>query len=312
MPSERPSSLRAWFYLIRLSLRRQARARQMVLIALGLLAFAAVFIRINTVLNFWNMRTWRKRIDDVRFTFQQLADVVQTPTLGFPRPGPMGSVEYAVMASLQVAFDQTPFVVFSDGFVLTLFLGFLLPIWCLSFATEALGGEREGNNLIWLLSRPLSRWSIYLAKFLALLPWSLGLALGGFALLCVLAGKPGLLALKLFWPSVLCAALAFSALFYLVGALFRRPAVIAIVYVFFLEILLNLMPGYLKRFSIGYYARCMMYEEAKPYGVGPDNPSLFLPVSGAMAQMVLLSATAALLVVGTLLFRRTEYHEVGT
>src|ERR1700722_14471335 len=36
MTHERPSPTRAWFYLLWLSLRRQARARQMVGIALGL------------------------------------------------------------------------------------------------------------------------------------------------------------------------------------------------------------------------------------------------------------------------------------
>ena len=80
----------------------------------------------------------------------------------------------------------------SRWIVYSVFLSFLLPIWSLSFATEALGGEREARSLVWLLSRPLSRPAIYLAKFVALLPWSLGLNLGGFALLCLAAGQPGL------------------------------------------------------------------------------------------------------------------------
>ena len=39
-------------------------------------------------------------------------------------------------------------------------VSFLLPIWSLSFATEALGGERETNSLVWLLIRPLPRPAI--------------------------------------------------------------------------------------------------------------------------------------------------------
>ena len=35
-----------------------------------------------------------------------------------------------------------------------------------------MGAEREGSSLVWLLTRPLSRPAIYLAKFVALLPWS--------------------------------------------------------------------------------------------------------------------------------------------
>ncbi len=116
-----------------------------------------------------------------------------------------------------------------------MFLQFLLPLLSLSFATEALGGDREANSLVWLLTRPMSRPAIYLAKFVALLPWSLFLNVGGFALLCLLAGSQGRLALRLFWPAVVFATLAFSALFFFIGAFFRRPAVVATVYAFFLE-----------------------------------------------------------------------------
>src|SRR4051794_18377541 len=54
---------------------------------------------------------------------------------------------------------------FSRVVVFDVLLGFLLPIWSLSFATQALGGEREGRTLVWLLTRPLSRPAVYLAKF---------------------------------------------------------------------------------------------------------------------------------------------------
>ena len=186
-------------------------------------------------------------------------------------------------------------------------MSFLLPFWSLSFGTEALGGEREGHSLLWLLTRPLPRPAIYLAKFVALLPWTLALNLGGFALLCVAAGRPGLQALRLFWPAVLCATLAFAALFHLIGAWFRRPAIIALVYAFFLETIMGNMPGYFKRVSISFYTRCMMYDAAGTYGVQPESPSVFLPVSGTTAMVVLLSATVLLLLVGTYLFNRTEY-----
>src|SRR5262249_22150209 len=118
---------------------------------------------------------------------------------------------HAVGLSARTVLDNTGFFVFSTSVVFLIFTGFLLPILSLSFSTEALGGEREGRTLVWLFSRPLPRWSVYLAKFFALLPWSVGLNLGGFALLCYLAGAPGRLAFSLFWPAVLGATLAYSA-----------------------------------------------------------------------------------------------------
>src|SRR5437660_933033 len=80
------------------------------------------------------------------------------------------------------------------------------------------GREREAGNLLWVLTRPRSRPVIYLAKYLALLPWCLLLNLGGFAVICQMANSPGRLALAAYWPAVLWATLAFAALFHLMGA----------------------------------------------------------------------------------------------
>src|SRR5262249_42427306 len=167
------------------------------------------------------------------------------------------------------------------------------------------------RSMIWLLTRPLPRPLIYLAKFVALLPWALGLNLVGFALLCLTAGPPGRLALALYWPAGFWARLAFSALYFFMGAFFRRAAVIAIVYSFCLEVVLGNMPGYLKRVSVGFYTRCLMYEAAGRHGVQPDKPSVFLPVDGTTALLVLIGATLALLGLGMFLFARTQYHGVA-
>ena len=53
--------------------------------------------------------------------------------------------------------------------------------------------------------------AIFLAKYVALLPWCLLLNLGGFALICLVGGQPGRTALALYWPAVFWSTLAFSA-----------------------------------------------------------------------------------------------------
>jgi len=301
-----PSSIRAWWYLVWLSLQRQARMRQMVWIAIGLLLFAAVFVALQTALGRWDMHNWRWPRRGA--TYREVMDKTEGLLLALPGSN-RGGLDLAIVGGVKVALDQSPFRVFTNGMLVAVYLSFLLPIWTLSFAVESLGGERENNSLIWLLSRPLPRPAIYLGKFVALLPWVLGLNLIGFTVICYLAGPPGLQALALFWPVVIWTSLAFAALFHLFGAWFRRPAVVAILYVFFLEILLNLMPGYLKRFSISYYARCMMFDMAGNLGIQPENPRYFVAVSGPMATGVLLAVTACLLLMGTILFTRTQYHD---
>jgi ABC-2 type transport system permease protein len=312
---------RAWFALVGLSVRRQAKARQMVWIALGLMAFAVTLVVLNTIAGRWGMHHWRypRRTGP---DFMTWTTEVETVTGVIHRsPGAQG-IQHALLGACRVILTPTgtnsnsqvlvisAFQVFSQWVVFSIFLTFLLPIWSLSFATEALGGERESQSLIWLLSRPLPRPAIYLAKFVALLPWSVGLNVVGFTLLCLAGGPPGRVALGLYWPAVVWATLAFSALYLLLGAWFRRPAVIAIVYSFCLEVVLANMPGYLKRVSIGFYTRCLMFETAEQYGIQPDKPSVFLPVDGTTALVVLIGGTAILLALGMWVFSQTQYVEI--
>jgi ABC-2 type transport system permease protein len=304
-----PSSFRAWCYLVWLSVQRQARVRQMVWIALGLLVFAVLLVVINTAAGTWSMRHWRSPFRRGP-TFVQWADEIQILMSALDQSAGGQGMQAALAAAVRGIIDQSGFMIFSRWVVFSIFLSFLLPLWSLSFATESLGGERESNSLIWLLSRPLPRPAIYLAKFVALLPWNLGLSLGGFGLLCLVAGPPGTMAFRLYWSAVLWATLAFSALFYLMGALFRRPAVVAIVYAFFLEVIFGNMPGYLKRISIGFYTRCMMFEAAQDFGVQPERPDIFLPVDGMTALFVLIGLTIVLLGIGMVVFSRSQYQEI--
>jgi hypothetical protein len=267
----------------------------MVFIALGLLGLAVAYVLLQTRVNGWDRTTWRWPRGSGP-TYQDYLTVLSVFHPGHP----------AVMATSALLMGSG-FVVFSNSVVFASFVSFLLPVWSLCFATEAIGGERETRSLVWLLTRPLPRSSLYLAKFVAVLPWTLGLNLGGFALLCAAAGAPGLTALARYWPAVFWGTLAYSALFCLIGAWFRRPAVVGIVYSFFLEALLGNMPRYFKRVSIGFYVRCMMFEEALDQRVTPDNPLIYLPVDGDTAWLVLMGLTVMLLVVGIVLFSRTEY-----
>lgn len=316
---EAPSAWRAWWYLVWISwlrqmplpglrgLSRPAHIRQMVWISLGLLVVAAVFTAFNTGLDRWSMANWRRS----GMTYKQWSDNTQIAVSLYPRPAQSFAPDLAILASTRAILEQSDFLVFVYGMLMGLFLAFFMPIWTLSFATDSVGGERESQSLIWLLTRPMSRWSIYLAKFLAVLPWCLFFNVGGFVLICLLGGEPGRRALPLFWPVVVWTTIAFTALFSLMGALFRRPAVIAAVYVFFLEILFGSMPGYLKRVSITFYARCMMFDAGEGHGLVLGQPHIYLPVDGTTAWLVLMLGSVLFLGAGMYLFGRKEYHAEG-
>jgi ABC-type transport system involved in multi-copper enzyme maturation permease subunit len=271
----------------------------MVWIALILLAIMAAVVGLITAAGRWAPDFLTQR-------------VVAGGTMGLlASPGAPATL-LAASASLTgesgalIAFSQ-----FSRSVVFEVLLGFLLPIWSLSFATQALGNDREERSLVWLLTRPLSRPAVYLAKFVAVLPWSLGLNVGGFGVLCLAAGVPGKLAFYYYWPAVFLGTLAYCALFHLIGAYFRRPSVVAIVYTFFLETFVGGMPGHMKRISISFYNRCLMLDAAEAFQLPPPaRPSVYLPVGGTTAWMMLLSVTVVLLVLGMCVFARTEYHDL--
>ncbi len=326
-----PSPLRAWLALVALSIRRQARMRQMVWIAVGLLGLVLVGIlagRFAPTRPFIANRPKLLSPADNRARDREpwalysrqyprgfvwtYGDVsVQMNVLGeaLPLRPETAAIERMAAAAFESVLRTSPFQMFARWVLFSLFLSFLLPLWSLSFATEALGGEREARSLVWLLTRPLPRWSIYLAKYFGVLPWILGFNIGGFGLICLAAGAPGGLAFRLFWPAVAIGGVAFAALFHLFGAVVRRPTVMALGYSFFLETILGDMPGLLKRVSVTFYTRCIMFDAAAEYGLSPEKPGVYQPVSGTTAWVVLISATFALLLAGMWWFSRAEYRE---
>ena len=314
----------------------------MVWIAVGLVAFFTLAVVLFTNMGVWDVRTWRQpRRGGPTFEewvlYMRLAPrhvladrPFANPFKPPPRPADQwmtlykqsqatksspppvtlaaDPIQLAVSSAVGAALDNSDFrlkvgvVSFTRVVVFNIFTTFLLPLCSLSFATEALGREREQRNLLWALTRPLPRWAIYLGKYVAVLPWCLALNVGGFLAVCLAGGDSGRLAFTAYWPAIVLGTVAFAALFHLMGAVFRRPAVLAILYSFFLETVMGNLPGHLKRASISFYMRSWMYDSASAFQLQPDRPLLYSPVSGLAAVVVLAGLTVVLLAVGSWFF----------
>jgi len=304
------SAWSAWWYLVTLSFQRQARAHLMLWISLGLLGLTFGLVLLFTQNERWTMGHWRHPRGSGPHYSELVETLANIGRMPWPEGGAAG--EQMSAAALYAAIQEgSGFFVFSEWVVFNVFTTFLLPLWSIGFATEGLGREREAQNLLWVLMLPISRPAIFLAKYVALLPWCLFLNVGGFALICVAGGAPGRLALELYWPAVLWATLAFSALFHLMGACLRRAAVLALLYAFFLETIMGNMPGNFNRFSISFYTRCLMFDRAHEYGIHPERPNLYIPVSGTTACLALAGVTVVCLIVGAIVFTRNEYLDVS-
>jgi ABC-2 type transport system permease protein len=294
------SRLSAFLYLMGFSFRRVIQARQMAIVAVVLLLILTGVVGMFTKQFGWDRYNARlMQSDPANLMF--LGGGVLAPDIATSD----------FMVNLRK--ETRPLAVFSRWIVFSLDLNFLMPLWSLTFATAAIGSDREGKSLIWFLTRPLPRWAIYLAKFLGVLPWCLLFNLGGFALLCLAGGEVGRTVLGLYWPAILAGSLAFTALYCLIGAVFSRPAVVGMLYAFFFETILSELPvpGTLKRLSINYYTRCILYGSAEVQDIPTESGVLFVPLSETTAWIVLVGSTIVLSLIGMFAFSRLEYRDDG-
>jgi len=299
---------RGWLALVRISIRRQARMRSMVWIAAALLGLSALFVAVISVSGGWKL-TDRRPPTMRRYTYRQWLERAELQRAAHLRSEAALALDDAVIASIGAALEHSAFLVFSRWVIFAIFQSFLLPLCTLSFATNALGSERESRTLIWIVTRPVPRPAIYLAKYVAALPWCLGFNLLGFAGICLAAGEPGQLALRLYWPAVICGTFALAAFFHLLAALFRRPAIVGLIYAFFFETLVADLPGDLKRCSMSFYIRSMMFDGTNELGLAADQLSVYNPVSGWTALAVLIGATLLFTLIGMFAFARRQHSE---
>ena len=318
------SALRAFGALALFSLKRHAKVRQLAWVAFALLAILSAVVLVSSHGDVgWRLETRTRRIADpkdkegdtpIKVTFKQYGDerlpiyeVIPGPPEAFGIKVAVASAYRAMMDDGQFL-DDYAFLSFVRVVVYGYFLAFLLPLLTLAYASGAIGSEREGRTLLWLLTRPLPRWAIYLAKYLGTMPWCVGVSALAFAALCLCGGEYGHRAIALYWPAVLAGSLAFGSLFHLIGAIFRWPSVIGLVYVFFFEILVGALPGSLKQLSLNYYIRSLFYNETAGAiaRAKPENVDAYAPTDATTAWVTLLAASVLLTLLGMWLFGRQE------
>jgi ABC-2 type transport system permease protein len=199
---------------------------------------------------------------------------------------------------------------FVSGIVLPIFVSFLLPMFCLSFATPVIAGDREDQTLVYLLATPLPRPALFLAKYVAALTLALLWSCGAWVVLTRLAGAFGREVFRPFLPAVVSATVAYVGLFCLFSVLLRRATIVALVYALFLEAFLGNVPGVIKRVAVSFYAQCLMLDAGRELGlsatVGRD-PALLVPISGDAAWLVLGVLSGLSLAAGLWIFSRREY-----
>lgn len=195
-----------------------------------------------------------------------------------------------------------------SNFVIVVFVGFMVPICALAYGTSSIGADREDRTLLFLLIRPIPRWLILSAKVVAAVPLALGLVVLSFKLYCSLAGPAGEQAYQLFLPAVIYSTLAYLGLFHLFAVALPHSTIVALIYAVFIEFLLGNMPGIVKRVSVNYYGRSLMYSVGATDGL--QRPGWFEPIPIDAAGWTLAGITAGSLLLAAIVFQVREYRDL--
>lgn len=141
-----------------------------------------------------------------------------------------------------------------------LYIRFIVPVLGIFYGTALIADEIDDKTITYLFTRPISRSAVLMGKYLAYLVCTTLLVLPSVVLVYFLVipingGSVGEAFPRLLVDiGVLAVGLAaYGSVFALVGARLRRPLVVGLVFAFGWEPAVMLFPGYLKRFTVGYY-----------------------------------------------------------
>lgn len=195
------------------------------------------------------------------------------------------------------------------------YLHFLVPFAALLYGATLISAEQEARTLTYLVTRPVARRLIVLAKYTA----GAVLCLGGLAVSMLLAygllavhfGFAPLLESFTYWLRLAgvaaVALLVYLSVFLFAGMCFRRPVVVGLVFIVAWEGLVGLIPGIIRFVTVMHYLRSLAIHATKE---AVTLPRLFMvreaPVG--VSLIVLAAVWAFFLALSLRHFTRAELH----
>jgi ABC-type transport system involved in multi-copper enzyme maturation permease subunit len=223
-------------------------------------------------------------------------------------------IAFAILYRVLAATGNAPPLGPSDIYALMVAVYWIrnvLPLAALFYATSLVADEVEGRTLTYLLTRPLTRASIFAGKFAAYLATTFTLALPAgvvtFFVLMTAPNAPPLGAAAADLPrdlGVMLLTLAvYGAFFGLLGVLLKRPVIPGLVFLYGWELLANL-PGYMPRLTITAWLRSLIRHRPAEEGLAGLFQQV-LPVEQAL--LVLPLAAIVFLAAASWIFSSREY-----
>jgi ABC-2 type transport system permease protein len=144
------------------------------------------------------------------------------------------------------------------------YLRFTVPVLGVFYGTALMADEIEDKTITYLFTRPIRRGAVLVGKYLAYLACTTFVVLPSVTLVYLLVvpmqGSLGGSFLDLVKDlAILAAGLAvYGALFAFIGAKFKRPLLIGLIFIFGWEQAAMAFPGYLKRFTVAHYLQALV------------------------------------------------------
>jgi ABC-type transport system involved in multi-copper enzyme maturation permease subunit len=189
------------------------------------------------------------------------------------------------------------------------YVRFTIPVLGVFYGTSLMADEVEDKTITYLFTRPIRRGAVLFGKYLAYLGCTVFVVLPSVMLVYLLVvpmrGSLGASFIDLVKDLTLLALglAVYGALFAFVGAKFKRPLIVGLIFIFGWEQAALAFPGYLKRFTIAYYLQGLV-PHAMPsdsvlsliQGVFRESPTLAGSLFGMAVILVIFVTLAAWIV----------------
>jgi hypothetical protein len=201
-----------------------------------------------------------------------------------------------------------------------------LPLLALLLGAEGFSFEVHERTLVYHLVRPVSRTTLFVARFLA--GWVPATLVAILFLASILVGSGVQLGVEVWLsivPTATLAMLALTAIYYVLGALLKHGLVSGLVYTFVVEGFITNLPGSIQKLSVMHHVRSLHHRLTAeafgrlghevavgtdlegPRGIGLGSPGTveYDTLGGAVAT--LLGVAIVTLAYGAWRVRRTDY-----
>jgi ABC-2 type transport system permease protein len=186
------------------------------------------------------------------------------------------------------------------------YLRFTIPVLGVFYGTSLIADEVEDKTITYLFTRPIPKGAVLVGKFFAYLACTICVVLPSVVLVYLLMvpmrGSLGGSFLDLVKDLVLLSIglAVYGAVFAFIGARFKRPLLVGLIFIFGWEQAALAFPGYLKRFTVAYYVQALV-PHAMPsdgvisliQGIFKETPSLWASLATLLAILLVFLWAAA-------------------